>query len=226
MDENDTIFVFDKVLVPWENVFCYGDIEKVNGFFPVSGFIPRFTFHGCIRLAVKIDFIAGLLLKALETTGSKDFRGVQTRVGEVLGWRNLFWALADAMARNPDEWTDGALLPNLDYGLAYRMLMIQAYPRIKEIIENDVASGLIYLQLARARLQDPGAAAVPGQVRARLERLRRGGPGQADEAAVGRHRHRVRRPPRALRAQLLRQPRERPGRAAVRRRGAGHARRR
>jgi 4-hydroxyphenylacetate 3-monooxygenase len=49
------------------------------------------------------------------------------------------------MARNPDEWTNGALLPKLDYGLTYRMLMIQAYPRIKEIIESDVASGLIYL---------------------------------------------------------------------------------
>ena len=78
MDENDTIFVFDKVLVPWENVFAYGDPEKINGFFPQSGFIPRFTFHGCIRLSVKLDFIAGLLLKALEATGSKDFRGVQT----------------------------------------------------------------------------------------------------------------------------------------------------
>jgi 4-hydroxyphenylacetate 3-monooxygenase len=145
LDENDTIFVFDKVLVPWENVFCYGDIEKINGFFPVSGFIPRFTLHGCTRLAVKLDFIAGLLLKALEATGSKDFRGVQTRVGEVIGWRNVFWALTDAMVRNPDPWVEGTLLPKLDYGLTYRMFMMQGYPRVKEIIEQDVASGLIYL---------------------------------------------------------------------------------
>jgi 4-hydroxyphenylacetate 3-monooxygenase len=145
LDENDTIFVFDKVLVPWENVFLYGDVEKVNGFFPQSGFIPRFTFHGCTRLAVKLDFIAGLLIKALEATGSKDFRGVQTRVGEVIGWRNLFWAISDAMARNPDEWVNGALLPKLDYGLVYRLFMIQGYPRVKEIIQQDVASGLIYL---------------------------------------------------------------------------------
>lgn len=39
-DENDTVFIFDKVLVPWENVFLYGDIEKINGFFPVSGSSP------------------------------------------------------------------------------------------------------------------------------------------------------------------------------------------
>ncbi|MGY1637290.1 4-hydroxyphenylacetate 3-hydroxylase family protein [Geodermatophilus sp. SYSU D00742] len=145
MDENDTIFVFDKVLVPWENVFLYGDPEKTNGFFPVSGFLPRFTLHGCTRLAVKLDFIAGLLMKALEATGSKDFRGVQTRVGEVIGWRNVFWALTDAMVHNPDEWVAGTKLPKLDYGLTYRMFMIHGYPRVKEIIESDVASGLIYL---------------------------------------------------------------------------------
>ena len=62
MDENDSIIVFDKVFVPWENVFAYADIDKVNNFFPRSGFLPRFMFHGCTRLAVKLDFVAGLLL--------------------------------------------------------------------------------------------------------------------------------------------------------------------
>src|SRR6266849_870997 len=80
MDENDSILVFDKVFVPYENVFAYGDIDKVNNFFPRSGFLPRFMFQGCTRLAVKLDFIAGLLLKAVEATGAKDFRGVQAQV--------------------------------------------------------------------------------------------------------------------------------------------------
>src|ERR1700683_280038 len=30
LDENDAIFILDKVLVPWENVFVYGDMEKAN----------------------------------------------------------------------------------------------------------------------------------------------------------------------------------------------------
>ena len=38
LDENDAIFIMDDVLVPWENVFVYGDIEKANKFFPRSGF--------------------------------------------------------------------------------------------------------------------------------------------------------------------------------------------
>ncbi len=76
-----------------------------------SGFLPRFMFHGCTRLAVKLDFIAGLLLKGVDATGAKDFRGVQVQVGEVLAWRNLFWALTDAMARTTTPWTPGYVLP-------------------------------------------------------------------------------------------------------------------
>jgi 4-hydroxyphenylacetate 3-monooxygenase len=145
LDENDSILVFDNVFIPWENVFAYGDIDKVNNFFPRSGFLPRFMFQGCTRLAVKMDFLAGLLLKAVEATGAKDFRGVQAQVGEVLAWRNLFWALTDAMARTTTPWTPGYVLPNLDYGLAYRVMSSLAYPKIKEIIENTLASALIYL---------------------------------------------------------------------------------
>jgi len=155
MDENDSILVFDKVFVPWENVFAYGDIDKVNNFFPRSGFLPRFMFQGCTRLAVKLDFVAGLLLKAVEATGVKDFRGVQAQVGEVLAWRNLFWGLTDAMARTPIPWTDGYVLPNLEYGLAYRVMASIAYPKIKEIIENTLASALIYLPSSALDMKVP-----------------------------------------------------------------------
>src|SRR5436190_6360411 len=136
VDENDSIIVFDNVFVPWENVFCYGDIEKANNFFPRSGFLPRFMFHGCSRLAVKMDFIAGLLLKAVDATGSKEFRGVQAQVGEVLAWRNLFWGLTDAMARATKQWTPGYVLPNVDYGLAYRVAASSIYHKLKQIVVN------------------------------------------------------------------------------------------
>jgi 4-hydroxyphenylacetate 3-monooxygenase len=155
LDENDTILVLDRVLVPWENVFVYGDLEKASTFFPRSGFLPRFTFHGCTRLAVKLDFLAGLLLKALDITGSKDFRGVQARAGEVLAWRNMMWALTDSMAHNPDPWVDNTVLPNANAGLAYRWFMTIGYPRVKEIIEQDLGSALIYLPSHAADFKNP-----------------------------------------------------------------------
>ena len=99
LDENDATIVFDRVLVPWENVLLYGDVDKANTFFERSGFIPRAMLHGCTRLAVKLDFIGGLPLKGVEAIGTQEFRGVQAAVGEVIAWRNLFWGLTAAMAR-------------------------------------------------------------------------------------------------------------------------------
>jgi len=170
LDENDSIIVFDKVFIPWENVFAYGDIDKVNTFFPRSGFLPRFMFHGCVRLAVKMDFICGLLLKCVDATGAKDFRGVQAQVGEVLAWRNLFWAMTDAMSRNTTPWTPGYVLPNLDAGLAYRVASNLAWPRLKEIIENVLASALIYLPSHAADFKVP-------EVRKYLDQFVRGSNG-------------------------------------------------
>ena len=144
MDENDAILVFDKALVPWENVLIYGDVDKANKMMAQTGFMPRFTFQGCVRLSVKLDFIAGLLLKAVDMTGTSAYHGVQAAVGEVLAYRNLFWGLSDAMARAPIPWFRGSVLPNPEYAAAYRVFSCTAYPRVKEIIEQTVASGLIY----------------------------------------------------------------------------------
>jgi aromatic ring hydroxylase len=145
MDENDAVFVLDDVLIPWENVFIYADVDGANNFFPRTGFLPRAMLHGCTRLSVKLDFIAGALLKAVEATGTKDFRGVQAHVGEVIAWRNLFWSLSEAMVRNPIPWVGDYVLPNPSSASAYQVLAPQAYPKIKYIIEQACASGLIYL---------------------------------------------------------------------------------
>ncbi|MGW5717607.1 4-hydroxyphenylacetate 3-hydroxylase family protein [Amycolatopsis sp. NPDC003865] len=155
MDENDAVLVMDKVLVPWENVFIYGDVAKVGMFAGQSGFNERAQFHGATRLAVKFEFLAGLLAKALEITGVSDFRGVQSRLGEVLAWRNLLWGLSDAAARNPVPWRNGSVLPNPDYGMAYRWFSQLGYARIREIVLQDVASGLIYLNSSAKDFENP-----------------------------------------------------------------------
>ncbi len=177
IDENDAVFILDKVLIPWENVFCYGDVEKANNFFPRTGFLPRALLHGCTRLAVKLDFIAGLLLKAVEATGSKDFRGVQANVGEVLVWRNLFWGLTEAMARNPKPWVGEYLLPDIEPAGAYQIVSTMAYTRVKYIIEQTVASGLIYLNSSARDFKNP-------EIRPYIDKYMRGSNGYDAEGRV------------------------------------------
>ena len=64
-DENDAIFVFDNVLIPWEDVLLHRDVEKLRTFFPRSGFLQGYQLQGCTRLAVKLDFLTGIIAKAL-----------------------------------------------------------------------------------------------------------------------------------------------------------------
>lgn len=142
-DENDAIFILDEVLIPWENVLIYGDINRYNNHMNDAGLYHRVGLQACTRLAVKLDFIAGLLLKAVESTGVDQFRGVQMNVGEVVTWRHVFWSLSDAMCHSTTT-LNGALIPKLEHMMSYRMLMAQAYPRVKEIVHQLVASGLIY----------------------------------------------------------------------------------
>ncbi|MDQ0163062.1 4-hydroxyphenylacetate 3-hydroxylase family protein [Bacillus alveayuensis] len=144
-DENDAVIVLDNVFVPWENVLAYQNVDITNKFFVETGFINRFTFHGCIRFAVKLDFMAGLLLKATEQAGTNKFRGVQVNIGEVLAWRNTFWALSTAMATDPVEGWNKTVMPNLRYGVAYRALAPFVWPKVKNIFEQVLAGGLIQL---------------------------------------------------------------------------------
>jgi len=154
-DENDAIFVFDNVFIPWENILIYRDVEKLKTFYPRSGFVNGFQFQGCTRLAVKLDFIAGVVAKALRVTGADEFRGNQAMLGEIIAWRNLFWAISDAMAMNPVPWSGGAVLPNAQSGSSYRVFAGDAYRRCKEIVEKIIASALIYLPSSAKDFENP-----------------------------------------------------------------------
>src|ERR1700719_2492715 len=154
-DENDAIFVFDNVLIPWEDVLLHRDIEKIKVFYLRSGFLNGFQFQGCTRLAVKLDFMVGIIAKALRATGTEDFRGNQAMLGEVIAWRNLFWAISDAMAMNPVPWVGDTVLPNAQSGASYRVFAGDAYGRVKEIVQKIVASALIYLPSSVLDFENP-----------------------------------------------------------------------
>jgi 4-hydroxyphenylacetate 3-monooxygenase len=154
-DENDAIFVFDNVLIPWEDVLLHRDIEKIKVFYPRSGFLNGYQFQGCTRLAVKLDFMVGIIAKALRATGAEEFRGNQAMLGEVIAWRNLFWAISDAMAMNAVPWVGDTVLPNAQSGASYRVFAGDAYGRIKEIVQKIVASALIYLPSSAKDFENP-----------------------------------------------------------------------
>ncbi|MHB7620036.1 4-hydroxyphenylacetate 3-monooxygenase, oxygenase component [Klebsiella pneumoniae] len=154
-DENDAILVMDKVLIPWENVLIYRDFDRCRRWTMEGGFARMYPLQACVRLAVKLDFITALLKRSLECTGTLEFRGVQADLGEVVAWRNMFWALSDSMCSEATPWVNGAWLPDHAALQTYRVMAPMAYAKIKNIIERNVTSGLIYLPSSARDLNNP-----------------------------------------------------------------------
>ena len=47
------------------------------------------------------------------------------------------------MVAEPEKGNGDVVLPNMEYGMAYRVFSTMAWPRVKEIVQNLVAGGLI-----------------------------------------------------------------------------------
>ncbi|RLU81766.1 Pyoverdin chromophore biosynthetic protein pvcC [Streptomyces griseocarneus] len=144
-DENDALLVFDHALIPWSNVLIHRDIDRAGAFAHRSGFLPRFLFHSAVRMSVKLDFLCGLLLKAVHSNGSDVHRAVQSGVGEALAWRHTVHALVTAMTERTEPWAGEYVHPHLHPCFAYRVLAPTAYSTVKQLIERLVASPLIGL---------------------------------------------------------------------------------
>ena len=154
-DENDAVLVFDNAFIPWEHVLVYRDTDKATGFYTASGFLNRYNFQSLTRLGVKLDFMCGLLARGLAANGTGEFRGVQVQLGEVIGWRNLIWALVAAMGRDPQPGSGGSVIPKTEYAAAARLFATLAWPRVKEIFELVLGGSPIVVPSSHEDLKDP-----------------------------------------------------------------------
>ena len=216
-DENDAIFVFDNVFIPWEDVLLHRDLEKLKIFFPQSGFLAGYQFQGCTRLAVKLDFHGR---RHRQGAARGRLRRIPRQSGHARRGDRLAASVLGADRRHGDEpdrlgQRRGAAEPAIGVELS-RVRRRRLWPhqgdrgkdrRLVADLSAVVGQGF----------QKSGDRPLSGAICARLLRHRLQAAHQGDEASVGRHRHRIRRPPRALRAQLCRQPRRHPHPGAVER---------
>jgi len=154
-DENDAVLVFDEALIPWEHFLVYRDVERANAFYPASGFFNRYNLQAGTRLAVKLDFMTGLLARGLEMNGTSEFRGVQAALGEVVAWRTLLWTMTTAMAAEPQPGPGGSVIPRADYAAALRVFSTAAWPAVKEIFESVLGGAPIVAPSGREDLLSP-----------------------------------------------------------------------
>jgi 4-hydroxyphenylacetate 3-monooxygenase len=166
-DENDAVLILDKALIPWEDVLVHRDIARATGFYAKSGFANLYTFQSGVRLATKLELMAGLLSMGARANGTDGFRGVRAAVGEILAVRHLVWALTTAMATDPEPGTDGVALPRLEYAAAMRMYNAQAWAKVRELFDTVLGGSPLVVPSTGRDLLHP-------ELRGLIERFYRG----------------------------------------------------
>ena len=222
-DENDAIFVFDNVLIPWEDVLVHRDLEKLKSFYPRSGFrggLPVPGLHAACREARlpgrdRRQGAAGCGLRRFPRQPGD--AGRDGGLAEpVLGTDRRDGGQSEQMGRRYRA-AEHAVRLELP-GVRGRSLRPHQGDRAEDRgLVADLSAVL------RQGFQKSGDRALSRAIRARLIRHRLQGAHQDHEAAVGRHRHRIRWPPRALRDQLRRQSRGHPHPGARQRPRLGRA---
>jgi 4-hydroxyphenylacetate 3-monooxygenase len=145
-DETDSLVVLDDVFVPWEHVFVYRDIERTFG-----QFSPRLAAHvlsntqAQIRFWSKLQFLVGLVHRAMTLSGQSARPEVQVGLGELAARAALVEGLVLAAEDHAvtDEW--GLMRPNPQFVYANQTLQSTLYPELIQMVRGMLSGSLLQL---------------------------------------------------------------------------------
>ena len=144
-DESDALAVFDDAFVPWERIFVYRDVELTRGqFFRTPAHVLGNT-QAQIRLAVKMQFIAGVGRKIAALNGSDSTPSVIDILGDLayLAANVEGMVLASEANFHIDE--RGVAVPDPRFMYALMGQQAELYPRALHLLRLLTTSGVLQL---------------------------------------------------------------------------------
>lgn len=177
-DEQDSVVIFNDVLVPWDRVFIDGNLDVYNSLNAgtATGNTQQQT---SIRASVKLEFAYDLLSQIATVTNSHGRPDVAAQLGEVWTYLTLTKALIHDAEARAFEWGPGAFFIHDDIG-ALRGIMPVWMTRVNDIIKA-LGSHNLFATPTQAAFDNPelgplleeflpGAGGVSARDRARIMR--------------------------------------------------------
>ena len=144
-EEMDCVVFFDDVVVPWDRVFLYGDVDRLNKTAALTR-TPQHTAHqGAAKNLAKCELVLGVALLMTETLGNAHLPHTEDRIGELIMYTELMRACMRAGEADAalDEW--GTMTPAQMPIEITRNLFMTAYPKMTEILQLLGSSSLMIL---------------------------------------------------------------------------------
>lgn len=142
-DEMDCMALFDDVLVPWERVFAFNDVELGNKNLGRVLLWRQYMQQVAVKNIAKLDFMLGITYRIAEAIGINIYSHVQEKISEIVDIRATVNAYMRAAEADAAPHHGLGIWPAAEPWQAMRHWFPDAHTRIVWIIEQLSASGLM-----------------------------------------------------------------------------------
>ena len=143
LDETDAMVVFDNVLVPWERVFIYRNVEVANGLFQRTGSMRQTMHQFTTKNLAKSEFMMGLGFAIAKSTNIDQHLHVQGMLAELIQFTEFCRACLRASEADATPNEEGIMTPAAMPLWTVRMMFPKMFIRMCEIIQTLGAGGLV-----------------------------------------------------------------------------------
>ena len=142
-EEIDALLVFKDVLVPWDRVFLYNNVEAANLLYPMSGIEQQPSHQSAVRGLVKLQFATEVACRLADSIGVDAYLHVQEKLGELIQSVETIRALLHVSEYDYETKPHGEVMPNAVALETIRGHMPIMYPRAIEVMQILGAGGLL-----------------------------------------------------------------------------------
>ncbi len=158
-DEIDALIVLDNVFVPWENVFCYRNLELCRDQWWKTPSHSYGNHQAQVRYAVKLRFLMGLTKRLCEITGVDPMPPVQIMQGEMAAFATIVDSMIEAQETQATIDREGAVWPSKVALYAVMALQSEINPRLLDIARELAGGSIIMLPSSEKDFSCPEIAA-------------------------------------------------------------------
>lgn len=142
-EEMDALLVFDDVVVPWDRVFLYNNVEAANQLYPMTGAGQQPAHQSGVRGLIKLQFAVEVAMKLADSIGVDVYLNVQDQLGELIQSLESIRALLRTAEIEYTITEHGEALPSYIPLETIRGLLPTMYPRAIEVMQIVGAGGLL-----------------------------------------------------------------------------------
>jgi 4-hydroxyphenylacetate 3-monooxygenase len=142
-DEMDCVAIFDDVLVPWERIFLYNNVELYNSTFAATKHLSHIGHQVAVKNIAKTEFVLGVACLIAETIGIKEFLHIQEKLGELITYLETIKACVRAAEVDAQPNAMGVLELAQDPLHTVRLMFPYWYPRMIELLQILGAGGFM-----------------------------------------------------------------------------------